>query len=180
MNHAYVTSDPGPTLQRAWQLYRWRRYPQAREEAHKFLARYPENAEAYALIALTHGAEKHKADAKVAAGQAIRLAPDWSYSHYVKGMVHYLFNEYTEAKVALKEALRIDPADADYYSTLAACHIEKGDLKTGLKTAEAGLVHNAGHVGCHYHRGVALHSLNKIAEAEASATSFSVIAPTSL
>src|SRR4029079_1814539 len=136
MNRAYITSDPGPTLQRAWQLYRWHRYPLAREEAHKFLARCPENAEAHALIALTHGAEKHKKDAKAAAAEAIRLAPDWSYSHYVKGLVHYQFDEYGEAKVALKEALRIDPADADYYNTLAACHTEKGDLKTGLKTAE--------------------------------------------
>src|SRR5689334_14310817 len=101
MSQAYVTPDPGPTLQRAWQLYRWRRYALAREEAQKFLAQYPESAEGHALVALCYGREKRKKEAKAAAGEAVRQAPAWCYTHYVSGLVHYLFDDYGTAKLAL-------------------------------------------------------------------------------
>lgn len=166
MSRAYVTGDPGPTLQRAWQLYRWRRYALAREEAQKFLARYPENAEALALVALCHAREKRYSAAKLAAGEAVRHSPDWSYSYYVLGLIHIWVKEYGPAKQALAEALRLNPIDSDLYELLAGLHAEQGHLETSLWAADAGLKHDAEHVGCQYRRAVALLSLNQCRAAE--------------
>jgi len=155
-----------PTLQRAWQLYRFRRYPLALEETVKFLGQYPESAEAHCLLALIHGKEKREHKAISAAQAAVKYMPDWSYPHYVQALVAYWFNKYPIALRALSEAMRIQPANADYYELLSAIHSDQGHLKTSLSVAEKGLELDAEHVGCLYRRGVALFALNKKQEAE--------------
>ncbi|HQR09625.1 MAG TPA: hypothetical protein PLN21_22575 [Gemmatales bacterium] len=153
-------------LQRAWQLYRFRRYAMALEETVKFLGQYPENAEAFCLAALIHGKEKRQRQAIEAAEAAIRYMPDWSYPHYVYALVAYWFNKYDLALKSLAEALRIQPTDPDFYELLSAIHAVKGHLNTSLKMAETGLAYDAEHIGCLFRLGAALFDLNRKNEAE--------------
>ncbi len=154
------------TLQRAWQLYRFRRYPLALEETVKFLGQHPESAEAHCLLALIHEKEKREKQALEAAKSAVSYSPDWSYPHYVLSLISYWFDEYHEALRALSEALRIQPSDPDFYELLSGIHMEQGHINTSLETADHGLEHDTEHVGCLYRRGVALFNLNRKAEAE--------------
>lgn len=155
-----------PTLQRAWQLYRFRRYPLALEETVKFLGQYPESAEAFCLAALIHGKEKRQKQALEAAEAAIRYMPDWSYPHYVHALVSYWFNKYDVALKSLSEALRIQPTDPDFYELVSAIHAENGHLHTSLEMADKGLEHHPEHVGCLFRRGACLFDLNRRAEAD--------------
>jgi tetratricopeptide (TPR) repeat protein len=148
--------EPGPSLARAWQLYEWRRYALARDEAQKFLAQSPEDAEAYALLALAHGVEKHREQAQDAATRAIQLAPDSTYPLYVLSLVHYWFDQYESAKRTLDETLRLNPNDPNVYELLAKVHAGEKNFKAAQEAAEVGLSQNAAHVGCHFERASAL------------------------
>jgi tetratricopeptide (TPR) repeat protein len=152
--------------ERAWQLYRFRRYALALEETVKFLGQYPESAEAFCLAALIHGKEKRQKQAIEAAEAAIRYMPDWSYPHYVHALVAYWFNKYDVSLRSLSEALRIQPTDPDFYELVSAIYAEKGLLHTSLEMAEKGLEHHPEHVGCLFRRGTCLFDLNHKAEAE--------------
>jgi len=154
------------TLQRAWQLYRFRRYSLALEETVKFLGQYPESAEAFCLAALIHGKEKRQKQALEAAEAAIRYKPDWSYPYYVHALVAYWFNKYHLALKSLSEALRLQPTDPDFFELVSAIHAEKGHHHTSLEMAERGLQYNAEHVGCLLRAGTALFNLKKMKQAE--------------
>lgn len=154
------------SLQRAWQLYRFRRYALALEETVKFLGQYPESAEAFCLAALIHGKEKRQKQALEAAESAIRFMPDWSYPYYVHALAAYWFNKYDLALKSLSEALRIQPTDPDFYELLSAIHAVKGHLNTSLKVAETGLEHHLEHIGCLSRCGSALFELKRMKEAE--------------
>jgi tetratricopeptide (TPR) repeat protein len=161
-----LSSEPASTLQRAWQLYRWRRYALAQGEAQRFLARSPESSEAHVLLALCYAKEKRQKDATSEAKEAMRLSPDWSYAHYVMGLLQVWFENYSAANAALLEARRLAPQDPDVYELLADVHYRQGDLHTALATADTGLKQDAEHTGCLYQRGVILYGLNQRDEAE--------------
>ncbi|MFT3880117.1 MAG: hypothetical protein QM703_10715 [Gemmatales bacterium] len=154
------------SLERAWQLYRFRRYSLALEETVKFLGQYPESAEAFCLAALIHGKEKRQKQAIKAAEAAIRYMPDWSYPHYVHALVSYWFNKYHLALKSLSEALRIQPTDPDFFELVSAIHAEQGHHHTSLEMAEHGLQYNPEHVGCLSRAGTALFNLKKRKQAE--------------
>ncbi|MFO0814400.1 MAG: tetratricopeptide repeat protein [Gemmatales bacterium] len=154
-----------PTLQRAWQLYRFRRYPAALEAAMEFLAVYPKSAEAHCLLALIHGKQKQEEKAIEAAKAAIGYSPDWDYPYYVHALVQYWFDGYYLALQSLSEALRLQPTNPDYYELLSSIHYVMGHYQTSLETARQGLEQDAEHVGCLYRAGESLYWLNKKGEA---------------
>lgn len=155
-----------PSLQRAWQLYRFRRYAMALDETVKFLGQYPESAEAFCLAALIHGKEKRQKQALEAAEAAIRYSPDWCYPYYVHALVAYWFNKYHLALKSLSEALRLQPTDPDFFELVSAVHAEQGHHHTSLEMAERGLQYHAEHVGCLSRAGTALFNLKKMKQAE--------------
>lgn len=153
------------SLERAWQLYRFRRYPAALEAAVEFLAHHPQSPDAHCLIALIHAKEKREEKAIAAAQAAITFSPDWDYTHYIHALVTYWFNCYFLAMKSLSEAMRLQPTNADYHELLASIHYEMGHYQTSVETAQEGLEHHPEHVGCLYRAGVALFDLKKKAEA---------------
>ena len=52
-----------------------------------------------------------------------------SGAHYTHGQILLVRHRYDEAEEALREALRLDPEDADYYSLLAAIHFVQGKVE---------------------------------------------------
>src|SRR4029079_15883707 len=159
-------SESGPSLARAWQLFEWRKHAAAREEVQKFLARQPEDAEAYSLLALCFSNEQKKRRALAAAREAVRLAPDQSNQHHVLGWVHMQFGQHRRSIAAFKNALRLAPDDPAIYDSLAAVFSWQGRYRTALRMAERGLKYDADHVGCHYRRAEALHGIGRHGEAE--------------
>lgn len=154
------------SLERAWQLYRFRRYPLALEETAKFLGQYPESAEAFCLAALIHGKEKRQKQALEAAAAAIRYSPDWSYPHYVHALIAHWFDNNFVALKSLSEALRLQPNDPDFFELTSIIHADQGHHDTSLMMANQGLRHDPSHVGCLYRRGIGLYNVNKKPEAE--------------
>lgn len=154
------------TLERAWHLYRLRRYAASIESSMEFLAKYPESAEAHCILALCHGKQKSRAESLQAAKSAVGFKPDWSYPHYVLSLISFWFDDYDLSLMALSEALRISPDDPDYHELLGSIHYEKGMYRTARECAENGLTYDPEHVGCIYRRGACLFEEKRMKEAE--------------
>ncbi|MFO0812572.1 MAG: tetratricopeptide repeat protein [Gemmatales bacterium] len=155
-----------PSLERAWQLYRFHRYSMALEETVKYLGQCPESAEGHCLLALLHGKQKDQAKANLAAEAAIRLSPNSSYAHYAHALVNTWFNNQHQALRSIHVAIKLEPDSADYYDLLAGIQFDQGQLFDALDTAEEGLEHDPNHVGCHYRRGLVFFSVGKKDQAE--------------
>jgi tetratricopeptide (TPR) repeat protein len=102
------------------------------------------------------------------AAQAVHLAPDFPFAHYALASIFHDRNRNEEALAAIKEALRLDSSDADYFALLSAIHISEKKWAEALTAAEQGLQLDSEHVGCTNLRAVALVKLGRRSEAGAT------------
>lgn len=86
-----------------------RRPDLAERELRRWLALYPFNAEGHALLGWSLALQK-RSGAVDAAQEAVRLAPEWAYTHAVLGEVHLHLGNPRRAEVPLRRALALDPA----------------------------------------------------------------------
>ena len=66
-----------------------------------------------------------------------------------------------DAEAAAREAIRLDPEDADYYALLASIRFQQQQWPDTLRYADAGLALDAGSITCANLRGMALVRLNR-------------------
>jgi tetratricopeptide (TPR) repeat protein len=99
------------------------------------------------------------------ARQAITLAPDIDYGHYVLAVVHLRRGSFTEARDAIRIALDKDPTDATNLATLANIECGREQWSAALDAAERGLANDPAHDGCRQARTVALMKLGRMEEA---------------
>lgn len=152
-------------LERARLLLAQSRPADAEREALAALALDPANPNALAVLALSR-VDQRKPDAALeAATEAVGIAPDHAYFHYVHAFVLHQSHDQRKAFVAVQEALRLDPHDADLFSLLAAIEIARNRWTEALAASEQALAINAEHVEAANFRAMALIGLGRKDEA---------------
>jgi tetratricopeptide (TPR) repeat protein len=159
------------SLDAARQLLLARRPELAERELRRWLALQPEDAAAQALLAWSL-AVQGKAEAGMEAEAAVRLAPDWAHTHTVLGEVRMRLGLYRTAERALRDALALQPDDAQIHALLAASILDQGirsRAREVLAFAEAGLALDPGHAACARVRALALIRLGRFWKARRAA-----------
>jgi tetratricopeptide (TPR) repeat protein len=137
------------SIDRAVQLYQLHKYSMAIKELDSCLSENPEWARAHALKALTYIKMKKSKDSLQNAQIAVSLGPDDDFNHYALSQVYLTsFGDYEKAESSVKEALRINPSDPDYYDILAQLKMVKNNFSEALKIIDHGLRLNAEHEAC--------------------------------
>lgn len=136
----------------------------AERELRGALVQAPQIAEAHALLALCLSDSK-KEEALQEAKQAVGLAPDSAYTHYVLGIVYQRLSRSADAMASAKRALEIDPENAQHHSLIASLHIARCDWKLALASANTALSLDAEDVEANNLRAIALTNLGRKTEA---------------
>src|SRR5688572_10135694 len=152
-------------LERAQLLLAQSRPADAEREAMLALSGQPDDPQALALLALSRIEQDKRDTALEAAREAVGLAPDVPYLHYVHALVLHRMDREEEALRAIQEALRLDPHDADNFSLLASIELGRRRWPAALEAAEQALALNPEHVGATNLRAMALVRLGRKAEA---------------
>lgn len=147
---------------KAIQLYKMHKFQLALEELDTLLAKEPNTARAYSLKALAYMELKQVDKAIENAQKAVGLGPDDSYTHHVLSMVYLnLTTDYKKAEASVREALRLNPEDAEYFETMAVIKINKREYAEALTYSEKGLQIDPQNADCLSTRALALSKLGK-------------------
>jgi tetratricopeptide (TPR) repeat protein len=158
------------SLDRAVQLYQLHKYSLAVKEIDNFLSENPENARAHALKAYACISMKKGKDALENAKKAVSFGPDDDYNHYALSNVYFnILGDYEKADASVREALRINPSDPDYYDVLAQLIMIKGDFMEALQTVDRGLKLDPQNEDCLSTRAKILARMGKKKEAVSAA-----------
>ena len=152
-------------LERARLLLAQSRPADAEQESMLALAQQPDDPHALALLALSRMQQGKGETALSAAENAVGVAPDEPFFHYVHAHVLRSMERNEDAFRAVKEALRLDPADADIFTLLASIELGRNRWPAALEAAEQALALNPEHVGAANLRAMALVRLGRKAEA---------------
>ncbi len=88
----------------------------------------PENAEAYALLALCRLAQQRIDDASRAIATALSLESQAPYFHFIAGQVALARVDWPNAEAAFRQVIDLAPEDADGYLGMAAiCQTRRND-----------------------------------------------------
>lgn len=155
-------------LARAQLLLAQSRPADAEREAVLSLATQPDDPIALALLALSRSEQRKGPAALAAAETAIGLAPDNGYFHYVLAVVLHRLDRDDDAQRSIAEALRLQPADEDFFSLLASIELARRNWPGALEAAEQALALNPEHVNAANLRAMALVRLGRKAEASAT------------
>jgi tetratricopeptide (TPR) repeat protein len=152
-------------LERARLLLAQSRPADAESESMLALAAQPQDPAALTLLALSR-AEQNKHDkALEAAQEAVGLAPDSPYAHYVHAVVLHRGERHDDAFRAAHEALRLDPSDPDHFALMSSIELAQRRWPAALEAAESALALNPEHVNAANLRAMALVRLGRKAEA---------------
>lgn len=152
-------------LERARLLLAQSRPAEAEREVMLALAAEPNDASALALLALTRANQGKNQAALPPAEEAVGLAPDRPYLHYVRAFVLHRMDRDDDAFVAVHEALRLDPQDPNIFALLAAIELARRKWPAALEAAEAALAIEPEHIEAANLRSMALVRLGRRAEA---------------
>ena len=95
------------------------------------------------------------------AAMPFHLAPDYAPVHAVLGQIQLDQKQLAGAKVALEEAIRLDPHDEDNFAGMARYHLMKKDWQSALECAEQGLAIEPDDPACNNFRAYALERMGK-------------------
>lgn len=151
--------------QRALVLFDQGRFDLAERSLRNALAEDHADATAHALLALCLSELGRRAEATAEAEAAVGLAPDESLPHYALAHVRYDRNDFSGAREALDEAIRLDPDDPNQSALLAQLFAHDARWEQALAAAEEGLAIDPEHTGCTNLRVLALRQLGRTAEA---------------
>ncbi|MCX6952288.1 MAG: tetratricopeptide repeat protein [Verrucomicrobia bacterium] len=140
----------------------------AERELMAALATQPDDPAALALLALSRSEQRKGPEALAAAESAIGLAPDEAYFHYVHAVTLHRLDRDDDARRAVGEALRLNPADEDLFSLLASIELARRNWPAALEAAEQALTLNPEHVNAANLRAMALVRLGRKEEATAT------------
>lgn len=149
-------------LQRARLLFEQHRLEQAAEQLKQLLSQDPNDADAHALLALCLLDDKDQwNNATREAEQAIHLAPDQSFSHYVMASVLNKRSRTAEALLAMDEALRLNPGQSQFYALRASLLAQLERWPECLESASLGLQMDPDDTSCANMRSLALERLGR-------------------
>ncbi|MFI6390256.1 tetratricopeptide repeat protein [Nonomuraea sp. NPDC050540] len=132
-----VSAEDG--IRRARALLDLRRAPEAARALHGVLAQDPGNSLAHAYLALALSYQDRWEEASDAAAEAIRLAPDTWFPHYIAGQVHHRARRPYEALPPIQVALALNPEWAPLWELLARVRLSAGQYGEAVAAARQAL-----------------------------------------
>src|SRR4051812_4543893 len=114
-----------PHYHRALILHAQQRYADAKRELHQALMTEPTNAQVHALLAVCLVHLEDYTAAAMEARNAVNLSPTMAWGHYAMAFVDYKRNRLAEALVAMQEAIRLEPDNADYFALLGQLRFDQ-------------------------------------------------------
>jgi tetratricopeptide (TPR) repeat protein len=155
-------------FERAQLLISQSRFDMAETALRAVLSGDPDDYRSHALLAYCLLRLGRGKDALAEADTAVAKEPGAPYAHYIRALALAESGKRLEAKAAAREAIRLDPSDADYFALLGGIHLDGKDWSDALKSAESALVLDAEHVQAANVRAAALVKLGRGAEAGAT------------
>ncbi len=147
------------------------RYDLAEREFRGALAQDPGDADAHARLAicLMESKDKRKLDEALdEASQAVGLAPDWAFTHYVTALVHDRKGSPGEAMRAAKQAREMEPDNPHFHTLIGQLLLDRYDWAGALDAAQMALALDPEDVSANNLRAVALTKLGRKQEAGAT------------
>jgi tetratricopeptide (TPR) repeat protein len=166
-----------PSFERGRILYQQRRYDLAAREFQRALAADPMHSSSSAMLALCYTELGKHRDAIETAKNAVGNAPDEAYCHYALAHTLSRSMQFSIARVAAREAVRLNPDKALYYGQLALIEFNSGQLQTALRVAEQGLSIDPQEINSNLARIRALDRLGRKQESKQNAAELLRIAP---
>lgn len=148
-------------------------------ELREALAENPADGYAHALLSNGLLALHKTEEAFAAAREAIRVAPELSYSFYALCQCYLQNKQLVQAEVAIDEALYMDPFNVNYLCTLASIQIECWEYQEAKETLERALAEKPGHAYSHRLNSYVLNKLDRCEESDRSAAAALSIMPES-
>jgi tetratricopeptide (TPR) repeat protein len=126
-------------IDRARALLELRRPAEAERELRGLLAQNPEHSAGHSFLALALLEQGGTADAVTEAHEAVRLAPDHWFPHYVAGHVHYRQRRLDLAMAAVQASLALSPEYVPTWTLLSRTHMLAGRWPEMADAARRGL-----------------------------------------
>lgn len=146
----------------AFDLGRW---DLARKYLLDELAANPNSADALALFACCDYNQGDRKEAIEHAKAAIAIEPLHDYAYYVLALALNATKATFEAEIAIEEAIRLQPENADYLAAFAS--FEPVASKKGMELIDRALAADPNHVSALYQKYERLMSANRKQEADA-------------
>jgi len=127
------------SLERARTLLTMSRPADAERQVRGVLTEEPHHPTAHAFLALALSQQGRHDEARDAAHEAVRLAPEHWFPHYVAGQVHLRARRPDEAVAAAEAALAVAPEQASVWELLARAHVPMGRWPQVIEAARRGL-----------------------------------------
>jgi tetratricopeptide (TPR) repeat protein len=122
------------------------KYAEAEVEFRKALAENPGDVPSHAMLALMLAGQNKFDKARKEGLEAVRLAPDAAYPFYILSIIDSLGGRKKDAEKSIKEALRLDPTDPDYYEHAGELKFANKKWQETIKLAEEALQYDPQHV----------------------------------
>ncbi|MCD6052641.1 MAG: Tetratricopeptide 1 repeat-containing protein, partial [Verrucomicrobia bacterium] len=152
--------------ERATVLLDQHRFEDAVKELKLATVEEPDCPFTYGLLAICLGRLERYEQAIEVAAKVIELAPDLSYSHYIRALVHVWRGNLAEGREAANEAISLSPETAEYYGVLARIEFESSNWAKAVAAADQGLMLDPAEDVCLHYRSLSLSKLGRREEAE--------------
>jgi tetratricopeptide (TPR) repeat protein len=148
-------------IEKARALLHMKRTTEAINELEKVLAQNPDSYMGLVLICAAYYEQQNKVRIKEVAQKFVATYPADDVSHYYMALAYSLNRENKFAESNVRQAIAINPHDADYFGFLAALYIDKSDWAQALVYANQGLEIEPENVLCLNHRTYCLTKLDR-------------------
>lgn len=148
-------------IEKARVLVQMNRLQDAMGEVEKILSIDPDNYVALTLSSSISYNLKDKGKTKNSAEKLVAAYPADDVAHYYMALAFDLNKKPVEAEREIREAIAINPYDADYFAFLSGCYIDKKEWEKGLEYANQGLEIEPENISCLNHRTLCLTKLER-------------------
>lgn len=155
-------------VERGRSLLNLGRIKEAAAELEKALVFENNNIEALILICVCYINLQDKDKAKEYTGKLLGHAPDLSIAHYYQSICSGMDRDSKAAEMHIRNAISIDPHDADYWGRLSDIYCDRKEWAQALEYADKGLECDPENVSSLNHRTLCLTKLNRLDEMQSS------------
>ena len=157
-NRALQLADGSATLHLSYARYlllQQHQYPEAETQARRSLKIWPNDAEAYVVIAAALATAGRNSEAVPQAREALRIDPEHKLALAILGMSLARSGQYAEAIPVLRDALLRAPEVTIAHKHLGGCLVHTRDFDGAIKQLTTFLEKNPNDAEAHYFLGVA-------------------------
>jgi tetratricopeptide (TPR) repeat protein len=147
--------DYGPAYVGLSQVYYWQTEAQdeALAQAQKAVEVDPENAEAYAVLALAQVDQSAPSEAVEAGEKAVELDETSAFAYAALAQAYLDDRQYEEAQEAVEQAVALDPEMAEVYGSLATFYWDTADFARARAALEKAIALEPKFAGWHVFLG---------------------------